>query len=974
VVTSSACISRRSTENPGLLDRFAPIALALLALLCATPGSAAGPSADFGAGCAAGNAVPDYLEQGGHLGYAVGFENPTDNPVTFKVQLAPNAIFRKSSPTQLFLQTLPPHTGVNLRPFSLTIPMDAPFISDRLTLEVTTSPAFATPIASCVHVVLVITPDMLAAPNDVIQVPIRFIVLEGSPQARGKQAGTTTGDATLFTALQRINQDLLPSARMLYYAVAAPQGIPVIADDVIAGGIPGSPRPADKGDLCLDNRGLSFNGESQDDWKEGNQAWMTLYPSLDPLPGIAVLNYRSMPCTETIGATLNMKIRSFEHDLGYMCNSPRSFRASDLPGFTTISDPEYCPHTSAKCMSVPDGGFDGVTIGVRTLAHELGHALSLFHGNGADDDLDSAYPPNPGPRSYDGDGVSPSCDGDEVEPTGPGTVVYPPGHGPPSALMVGGGTSTWKNCPSCPLVSRLQAEQMRDAAAVVPGSSQGIVPGPMESGRRAGSVHGVQRDEELGTSSSACGLSPVNVNPGGTVALSASGLLPGQPAEVFLGTRLVGHGVVGASGDLTTEFVVPSGTPQGLGAVAVRVGGASTSVACPLQVLGPAITPATRAVVDPQPTLSGWWNSDVKISLKAEDVLGGPGIASMTYRADGANPIAETAAPGAEANAVVSSEGLTAFSFFATGVAGGVENPNTLDLRIDRTPPRVEYFGNLGEYGILDDVSIGCAAQDDLSGVASSTCADISGPGYLFAAGENTFSAQATDFAGNLGSGATRFNLVVRFEDLCALSRQFIDLPSSEHTNRMCAQLDAARAAAARGNAVACANIIDAYNHTVDAAARSGHLATKEAAILRRLSAALPRRGTQPIATREGRASDREPGATQVATDSGSAPASAALAAGVPTDFHFAAPAPNPGSGPFRLWFGVPSSARVTIDVFATNGARIRALANGVEGPGVHQIDWDGRDGAGRPVESGIYFVKLTVGARSMTRSVVVAR
>jgi hypothetical protein len=44
--------------------------------------------------------------------------------------------------------------------------------------------------------------------------------------------------------------------------------------------------------------------------------------------------------------------------------------------------------------------------------------------------------------------------------------------------------------------------------------------------------------------------------------------------------------------------------------------------------------------------------------------------------------------------------------------------------------------------------------------VASTTCANIVGPAYNFAVGLNTFSATATDVAGNVGQASTSFTLV----------------------------------------------------------------------------------------------------------------------------------------------------------------------------------------------------------------------
>lgn len=81
----------------------------------------------------------------------------------------------------------------------------------------------------------------------------------------------------------------------------------------------------------------------------------------------------------------------------------------------------------------------------------------------------------------------------------------------------------------------------------------------------------------------------------------------------------------------------------------------------------------------------------------------------------------------------------------------------------DVTPPVVTYSGNAGTYTVDQTVAITCAAADPTpgSGLASTTCANASGPAYGFNIGANTLSATATDVAGNVGSGTTTFYVQV---------------------------------------------------------------------------------------------------------------------------------------------------------------------------------------------------------------------
>ena len=70
-------------------------------------------------------------------------------------------------------------------------------------------------------------------------------------------------------------------------------------------------------------------------------------------------------------------------------------------------------------------------------------------------------------------------------------------------------------------------------------------------------------------------------------------------------------------------------------------------------------------------------------------------------------------------------------------------------VNIDLTPPSISYTGNAGSYTIDQTVNITCSATDALSGIASSTCANISGSAASFALGTNNFSATATRHAAN---------------------------------------------------------------------------------------------------------------------------------------------------------------------------------------------------------------------------------
>jgi len=77
------------------------------------------------------------------------------------------------------------------------------------------------------------------------------------------------------------------------------------------------------------------------------------------------------------------------------------------------------------------------------------------------------------------------------------------------------------------------------------------------------------------------------------------------------------------------------------------------------------------------------------------------------------------------------------------------------------------------------------------------------------------------------------------------------------------------------------------------------------------------------------------------------------------TRLHFAQPAPNPTSGPTTFSFDLPVRATVRLEVYDLRGQRVRTIVKEELPEGRHEIQWDSRDAARRPLASGIYFARL---------------
>jgi hypothetical protein len=87
---------------------------------------------------------------------------------------------------------------------------------------------------------------------------------------------------------------------------------------------------------------------------------------------------------------------------------------------------------------------------------------------------------------------------------------------------------------------------------------------------------------------------------------------------------------------------------------------------------------------------------------------------------------------------------------------------------------------------------------------------------------------------------------------------------------------------------------------------------------------------------------------------------------------HLGRPTPNPFSDKVSLSCSVACSGeRMTADVFDVAGRLVSRVEDALSTAGQRVLTWDGTDQTGRPVASGVYFFRLTVGDESMERKVV---
>lgn len=242
------------------------------------------------------------------------------------------------------------------------------------------------------------------------------------------------------------------------------------------------------------------------------------------------------------------------------------------------------------------------------------------------------------------------------------------------------------------------------------------------------------------------------------------------------------------------------------------------------------IAPVSTAQVSPAANAAGWNNTDVTVTISATDDASG--VARIEYNLDNAGFVKYTAA------VVVSSEGNHTVAYRAIDRSSNVETARSVSFKIDKTRPTITYSGTQPTYSILSAVNITCTAMDPVSGgvasgIASNTCQNITGPAYNLNP-TNTYSASATDYAGNTGTGSLSFNVVVTYDDLCTLTKRFVTNGGIAQANAMCAQLQSAQNAQSRGNLTAKANAISAYMNQVDAGVLGGYLSPANGAILKK--------------------------------------------------------------------------------------------------------------------------------------------
>jgi len=94
----------------------------------------------------------------------------------------------------------------------------------------------------------------------------------------------------------------------------------------------------------------------------------------------------------------------------------------------------------------------------------------------------------------------------------------------------------------------------------------------------------------------------------------------------------------------------------------------------------------------------------------------------------------------------------------------------------------------------------------------------------------------------------------------------------------------------------------------------------------------------------------------------------------LPSTYSLAQNYPNPFNPSTVIEFTVPVRGDVRVSVYNLLGQRVATLVNQPMSPGTYRTDWNGRDEAGNPVASGIYFYRLEAEQFLKTRKMILLK
>lgn len=226
----------------------------------------------------------------------------------------------------------------------------------------------------------------------------------------------------------------------------------------------------------------------------------------------------------------------------------------------------------------------------------------------------------------------------------------------------------------------------------------------------------------------------------------------------------------------------------------------------PLWALPLYTPPTSTATYTPAHNAVGWMQQDAVVTIVARDTNSNTGIQQLNVTVDDVlSEIKYDTREVVQTHTIVLSEGVHTISYCAQNGQGDHEvcgADHTFTVSIDKTSPVVAFTdANTAtfHYDISDVIAIECSAFDDMSGIASSTCADFNAQAMNLplAPATTTLAVQAVDYAGNTASLQAEVTVRSSFDGLCNVSRRLISF-NLFAASKMCAHLATASASSSR--------------------------------------------------------------------------------------------------------------------------------------------------------------------------------
>lgn len=94
----------------------------------------------------------------------------------------------------------------------------------------------------------------------------------------------------------------------------------------------------------------------------------------------------------------------------------------------------------------------------------------------------------------------------------------------------------------------------------------------------------------------------------------------------------------------------------------------------------------------------------------------------------------------------------------------------------------------------------------------------------------------------------------------------------------------------------------------------------------------------------------------------------------LPTAFGLLSNSPNPFNPATTIRYRLDRSTPVRLEIYSPNGERIANLVDGVQAPGMYEVQWQGRNESGAAVASSVYFVRLAIQQESHWRKIMLLK